>query len=134
MSYIVVGGTATLVEWGLFFYFVYPLKWNQNIALVVAYTVSTLVNMLMGRLLTFRHASVVHKSSSRTRNLLKETSLIYLVSAAGCILNVLLLNLFTNAFQINSMLAKVLVTGLMLFVNYLARKLGIYREVKPAQQ
>lgn len=127
-SYIIVGGAATLLEWGLFWYFVYPLNWNQNPALVVAYASSTLVNMLMGRLLTFRHASVVRKSNSRARNLLKETSLIYLVSAVGCGLNILLLNLFTCGLRMHSMPAKILVTGIMLMVNYLARKLGIYRE------
>jgi putative flippase GtrA len=128
LSYLIVGGTATVVEWGLFWYFVYPLKWNQNAGLAVAYIISTLVNMLLGRVLTFRNASVVHKSDSRMKNALKETSLIYLVGAVGCVLNILFLDLFTDVFHMNAMLAKVLVTGIMVFGNYAARKLGIYRE------
>jgi putative flippase GtrA len=130
LSYLIVGGAATLVEWALFWYFVYPLKWDQNIGLAVAYVISTFVNMLLGRLLTFRHASVVGKTNSRARNALKETFLIYLVSAVGCILNILFLDLFTDVFHMNSMIAKVLVTGMMLFVNFFARKLGIYRETR----
>ncbi|SHI00237.1 Putative flippase GtrA (transmembrane translocase of bactoprenol-linked glucose) [Sporobacter termitidis DSM 10068] len=133
LSYIIVGGAATLVEWGLFWCFVYPLKWNQNIALIVAYAISTMANMLLGRLITFRHARVVGGGSSRALNAAKETALIYLVSAVGCGLNLLFLNLFTEVFNMNSMMAKVLVTGMMLIVNFLARKLGIYREsFKPA--
>jgi putative flippase GtrA len=131
LSYLIVGGSATLVEWTLFWYFVYPLKWNQSIGLAVAYVISTFVNMLLGRLLTFKHASVIGKTASRTRNALKETFLIYLVSAFGCVMNIILLDLFTDIFHMESMIAKILVTGLMLMVNFLARKLGIYRE-KPS--
>lgn len=128
LSYLVVGGTATVVEWALFWYFVYPLKWDQNNGLAVAYTISTLANMVLGRLLTFKNADIIHKSSNCLFNLIKETFLIYLVSAVGCVLNILFLDLFTDVFHMNSMIAKVLVTGILLFGNYFARKLGIYRE------
>ena len=128
MSYIIVGGVATLVEWGLFWAFVYPLGWNQNISLIIAYAISTLVNMLLGRVLTFRHASVIGKTENRALNAAKETALIYLVSSVGCVLNLLFLNLFTGVFHMDSMVSKVLVTGMMLIVNFLARKLGIYRD------
>ena len=134
MSYVVVGGAATLVEWGLFWVFVYLLGWNQNLGLAVAYTISTFVNMLLGRVLTFRHASVIGKTENRALNAAKETALIYLVSGAGFVMNLLLLNLFTAVFRLDSMVAKVLVTGMMLIVNFLARKLGIYRErPKPSE-
>mgnify|MGYP000900375535 FL=1 len=128
LSYLVVGGGATAVEWILFFIFVYPMKWNQNRGFVVAYAISTFVNLILGRLRTFRNASVVHSGSSPMRNFLKEASLIYLVAAVGCLLNLLFLNLFTDVFGMDSMLAKVVTTGIMLIGNYLARKLGIYRE------
>lgn len=128
MSYIVVGGGATAVEWVLFFVFVYSLKWNQNFAFIIAYVISTFVNMILGRLLTFRNASVVNKSDNPVHNFLKETFLIYLVAAVGCVLNLLFLNLFTDIFHMDSMLAKVVTTGIMFIGNFLARKLGIYRE------
>jgi putative flippase GtrA len=51
ISYIVVGGSATAVEWILFFVFLYRFKWNQNLAFIVAYAISTFVNMILGRLL-----------------------------------------------------------------------------------
>lgn len=130
MSYLVVGGSATVVEWLLFFLLIYPFHWNQDLGFIVAYFVSTFVNMILGRLLTFRNASVVNKSNNPVVNFLKETFLIYLVAAAGCVLNLLFLNLFTDVFHMNSMLAKVVTTGILLIGNFLARKLGIYRENK----
>lgn len=130
MSYLVVGGGATIVEWVLFFVFVYRLKMNQNLAFTIAYIISTFVNMILGRLLTFRNANVVNKSDNPVHNFFKETLLIYLVAAVGCILNLLFLNLFTDVFHMDSMLAKIVTTGIMMIGNYLARKLGIYREDK----
>lgn len=132
LSYLVVGGTATAVEWILFWFFVYPLRWDQNLGFTAAYILSTFVNMILGRKLTFKNASVVHQSDSAVRNFLKETFLIYLVAAVGCVLNILFLNFFTSVFHMNSMLAKVVTTGIMVIANYLARKLGIYRESTPA--
>lgn len=128
MSYLLVGGGATIVEWALFFLFVYLMQWDQNIAFTVAYGISTFVNLILGRLLTFRNSSVVNPSENPVKNFLKEASLIYLVAAAGCVLNLLFLNLFTIVFRMDSMLAKIVTTGIMLVGNYLARKFGIYRE------
>lgn len=81
-------------------------------------------------MLTFKNSNVINKSKSRTLNIIKETSLIYLVAAVGCGLNILFLDLFTDVFHLNQMIAKILTTGIMLFGNYLARKMGIYREAK----
>jgi putative flippase GtrA len=128
MSYLIVGGGATIVEWVLFFLFVYLLQWNQNFAFTVAYGISTFVNLILGRLLTFRNATVVHQSKSPVLNFLKEAFLIYAVAAVGCVMNLLLLNLFTDVFGMDSMLSKIITTGIMLIGNYLVRKLGIYRE------
>jgi putative flippase GtrA len=130
LSYLIVGGTATIVEWGLFWLFVYPLKWNQNLGLAVAYIISTFVNMVLGRKLTFKNANVINKSDNNVLNVVKETSLIYIVAAFGCLFNILFLNLFTEVFHLDAMISKVLTTGIMLLGNYLARKLGIYRETE----
>jgi putative flippase GtrA len=127
-SYIIVGGVATLVEWGLFWLFFYPLKWNQNLAFTIAFILSTLANMLLGRLLTFKNSKIINQSNNKKLNVIKETTLIYLVSIVGYIFNILLLNFFTGVFKINPMISKMLATGIVFFWNYLARKLGIYRD------
>ena len=131
ISYVFVGGTATIVEWGLFFLFIYLFHIEQNLGFIIAYIISTFVNMIMGKIFTFKHAEVVRKGNSKTGNMIKETALIYLVAAVGCLLNVLFLNLFTLLFHMNSMLAKIVTTGIIFIGNYLARKLGIYKEKKP---
>ena len=129
-SYLVVGGTSTAVEWGLFFLFVYLLKWDQNLSFIIAYVISMFVNLVFGRNYTFRDA--VTRQAGDRRALARESSLVYLVAAVSCGLNVLFLNFFTGVFHMDSMLAKVVTTGLVFFFNYLARKLGIYREHSPS--
>lgn len=128
MSYLVVGGTATIVEWVLFFVFIYSLGWGQNLSFVIAYIISTFVNMLLGRVTTFKNASVVNKSGKASRDFLKETMLIYLVAAVGCAINLVFLDFFTYILHMGPMLSKVASTGITVIGNYLARKLGIYRE------
>lgn len=131
ISYIFVGGSATIVEWGLFFLFIYLFHIEQNLGFIIAYIISTFVNMVMGKIFTFKHAEVVSKGKSKAGNMIKETVLIYLVAGIGCLLNILFLNLFTLLFHMNSMLSKVVTTGIIFIGNYLARKLGIYKEKKP---
>ena len=130
LSYLVVGGPATAVEWGLFFLFVYLLKWDQNLSFIVAYIISTFINLVFGRNYTFKNA-VMQQAGDR-KALARESSLVYLVAAVSCGLNVLFLNIFTGIFHMDSMLAKVVTTAIVFFFNYLARKLGIYRERKPS--
>jgi putative flippase GtrA len=127
LSYAVVGGAATIVEWGLFWLFIYPLKWNQNLGFTVAFIFSTLANMMLGRKFTFKNAKIIHQGANGKLNILKETFLIYLVAIIGYAFNILLLNLFTGTFHLNAMVAKMAATGIVFFWNYLARKLGIYR-------
>jgi putative flippase GtrA len=128
LSYVIVGGVATVVEWGLFWLFTYPLKLNQNLSFTIAFVFSTLVNMLLGKKMTFKNSSVINKSDSNTINVIKETVLIYLVAVIGYVFNILLLNFFTGSFHLNAMGAKMIATGIVFFWNYLARRLGIYRD------
>ena len=130
MSYLIVGGTATVVEWVLFFAFVYSLGWGQTLSFVAAYVISTLVNMLLGRATTFKNASVVNKSGNASRDFFKEAALIYIVAAAGCAVNLVFLDLFTYVMHMGPMLSKIASTGITVIGNYLARKLGIYRETE----
>lgn len=130
LRYALVGGASTAVEWALFWVFVYPLGWNQNPGFITAYILSTFVNLVLGRKYVF-HSTMGKNAGGRA--FLRESSLIYIVAAISCGLNVLFLNLFTGLFHMDSMLAKVVTTGLVFFFNYLARKLGIYRERKPTE-
>lgn len=127
LSYAVVGLVATLVEWGLFWLLTFPLSLDQNLAFTIAFIISTFVNLVLGKKMTFKNAEIIHASSNKKLNLAKETFLIYLVAVIGYVLNLALLNIFTAALMMNKMPAKMLATVIVFFWNYLARRLGIYR-------
>lgn len=124
-SYIIVGGLATLVEWGCYYIFDPFLGINTYLAVVLSFVVSTFANWLFGRLITFR--------KSEKQNVIKELAKIYSASVIGLLMNeaimALLLNLlFTDADNLQKMFSKCVATAIVFFWNYLIRTRVIYRK------
>lgn len=95
------------------------------IATALAFIVSTTVNWYLGRTFTF-------KESKYQENRGKEVFLVFLVSAIGLGLNLLLMLLFVSGLGLNTTFlktaAKVLSTGIVFIWNFLSRKLWIYKQ------
>lgn len=125
LSYVLVGGLATLVEWGFFYLFDPVLHINTYLSTALAFVLSTFANWAFGRLITFRH--------SGRQNLLRELGMIYASSVVGLLLNeaimfALLHLVFQNADSGQKMLTKIIATGLVFFWNFLIRDLVIYKK------
>lgn len=118
-SYLIVGGIATLVEWSIFGLLFYILHVYNLIAVTIAYIISTFVNMILGRKMTFTNAKI---------NRRLEVFLIYLVSAIGLGANLLLMFIFVDKLHLNGMFSKIMCTGIVFIWNYAVRKWGIYRK------
>ena len=124
-SYVVVGGIATVVEWGCFFLFDTVFHLNAYLAVALAFIISTFANWLAGRLITFRNAE--------KKNIVKELAQIYGVSVIGLVMNeaimlLFLTYIFKDSTSIERMIAKVVATGIVFFWNYLIRTFVIYRK------
>lgn len=119
LSYIIVGGLATVVEWVCYWLFRNFLLIPYMIATIWAIVISTFSNWLFGRLLTFR--------SSPKHNIFSELLQVYLASIVGLVLNMLIMWLLHN--YIEDMLSKVIATGIVFAYNYLIRALIIYKNV-----
>lgn len=122
ISYLMVGGVATLVEWVFFWLFDGLLHIQYLVATVLAIVISTFSNWLFGRLWTFK--------DSEKGNILAEIGKVYLASVVGLLLNMLLMWIFVDGIHLPNMLAKIIATGLVFFYNYLVRILVIYRKKK----
>lgn len=131
--YVFVGGVATLVEWVVFWFCLQafgipqttPQRW---VYIAIAYIISTFANMVLARLLVFRHAKI---------SKLKETILIYIASGIGLSLNLVLMELLLSFILVTSiaaektifeMYAKMIATIIVLAWNFLIRKYYIYRQ------
>ena len=125
--YLFVGGTAALVEWGLFFLFFYYLLAGLGlsvdtltmVATALAFGLSTLYHYFLGNILVFDSGSRYDKS--------KELSLVFLVSIMGLLFNLVLMYIFVGVLAWQPMFAKVLTSCIVVVWNYLSRKKWIFK-------
>lgn len=119
VSYLFVGGVATMVEWVLFYVFDSWFHINYLLATALAFTLSTGANWVLGRLTTFKEAD----KPGRGRELIQ----IYAVSVVGLLANLGLMYLFVDVCAIHSMISKILATIIVFAWNFLSRKILIYK-------
>jgi putative flippase GtrA len=125
--YLFVGGTAALVEWGLFYLFFYYLLVGLRlsvdtltmVATALAFGLSTLYHYFLGNILVFDSGSKYDKS--------KELSLVFLVSIMGLVFNLVLMYIFVGLLAWQPMFAKVLTSCIVVVWNYLSRKKWIFK-------
>ena len=125
--YLFVGGTAALVEWGLFYLFFYYLLVGLGlsvdtltmVATALAFGLSTLYHYFLGNILVFDSGSKYDKS--------KELSLVFLVSIMGLVFNLILMYIFVGLLAWQPMFAKVLTSCIVVVWNYLSRKKWIFK-------
>ena len=125
--YLFVGGTAALVEWGLFYLFFYYLLVGLGlnvdtltmVATALAFGLSTLYHYFLGNILVFDSGSKYDKS--------KELILVFLVSVMGLVFNLVLMYVFVGVLAWQPMFAKVLTSCIVVVWNYLSRKKWIFK-------
>ena len=125
--YLFVGGTAALVEWGLFYLFFYyflvglglSVDTLTMVATALAFGLSTLYHYFLGNILVFDSGSKYDKS--------KELSLVFLVSIMGLLFNLVLMYIFVGVLAWQPMFAKVLTRCIVVVWNYLSRKKWIFK-------
>ena len=118
--YLIVGGLATIVEWGAFRVLDYSLHVQYLVATAIAFVFSTFANWAFGRLLVFKKMP--------GQSLLKEIGAIYLTSIGGLVLNLVIMFVLVQFFSVSEMLSKMVATVLVFAYNYLVRKRLIYKE------
>lgn len=125
--YLAMGGSAALLEWGLFYLF---LTWVLDgfalgtteltmLATALAFSLSTLYHYFLGNILVFDSGSKYKRGT--------ELSLVFLVSIMGLLFNLLLMYVFVSLLSWQPMLSKVLASCIVVVWNYLSRKKWIFR-------
>jgi putative flippase GtrA len=119
LKYVGVGGSAALVEWSCFALLIGITQLHYLIAATVSFLISTAVNyVLSARFVFVRGRHPAHR----------ELFLLYLVSAIGLLLNLLLMSFFVEYLLIHAMPAKIASTGVVFFWNFGARKLWVFEK------
>lgn len=125
LRYLVTGGLAFVVDFGLFALCLYVFDWH--------YLLANLVGLVAGLVLNYT-MSIVWVFTACERALEKrkvmEFSLFALVGIAGVGINQLLMFLMVGMFDWNEMVSKMVAAVLVLMWNFGARKLMLFRERK----
>ncbi len=119
IKYAGVGGTAALVEWTSFAVLITAARLHYLTAVSASFVIATAVNYLLSVLFVFvRGRHPAHK----------ELVLLYLVSAVGLLLNLLLMSLFVGFLSMPVMPSKIAATGIIFFWNFGARKIWVFEK------
>lgn len=124
--YGIVGGIATVVEWGLFYLLCERGGVQYLLATAIAFFFSTFANWISGRLILFKKSSE-EKKAGTCICLIKELFRIYLTSLTGLLFNFIIMYVLVEQFDVVKMWAKVIATMLVFAYNYLIRTRVIYR-------
>jgi putative flippase GtrA len=119
IKYAGVGGVAALIEWTGFALLIGPARFHYLVAVAISFIIATAVNyVLSSRFVFVRGRHPAHK----------ELMLLYLVSALGLIMNLLLMTLFVGQLSIPAMPAKMASTGIVFIWNFSSRKIWVFEK------
>ena len=125
VRYLVTGGLAFVVDFGLFALCLYFFEWH--------YLLANLVGLIAGLVLNYA-LSVLWVFTACERTLEKkkvaEFTLFTLVGFAGVGINQLLMYLMVDGLDLNEMLSKMVAAVLVLMWNFGARKLILFKKKK----
>ena len=125
LRYLVTGGLAFVVDFGLFALCLYTFGWH--------YLLANLVGLVAGLVLNYA-MSIVWVFTACKRTLEKQKTveffLFALVGIAGVGINQLLMYLMVDGLSLNEMLSKVVAAVLVLMWNFGARKLLLFKKKK----
>lgn len=120
VKYFFVGGTAAVVDIGLFLIFAKVLSYNYLIVGFFTFIIATFVNYYLSIRFIFESGKKFKKKY--------EIILIYIVSASSLVLNLFLLFTFYELLEIDVGISKIIVTGLLFFYNYSLRRYFIFSQ------
>ncbi len=118
--YAFVGGIATVVDWAV--QYVLTVLWvHYLIAAVFAFLSGLLVNYFLSKIFVF-------KAQEAKVNALWEFVIYAVIGVIGLGITVGLMFILTDVAGLYFMLSKVITTVIVLFWNYFARKIIIYKK------
>lgn len=117
-KYILVGGSAALVNWILFYLCLESGLW-YILAGVLSFILATLWNFILAKKFVFLDSQ---------HTIIKEGLLIYLVSFGGLLIDIGILFLCVEVLNFHALFAKLIATGTAFVFNFTLRYAVIYKK------
>lgn len=109
LCYVLCGGLATIFDWGSFYVASYLLKWHYVLAVILSFSLGTLVNYISNKFITFHNFY---------KNIPLQFGVFLVGAGSALLLTALMMLLLVEYFHYSKMGARILVTGIMLFYNF----------------
>ena len=113
--FVIVGGTATIIDWGIYYILYNFLHINPLIANIMSFVVSVTYCYIA----SIKWVYDVDKSKNKIKIFIE----FLIFSVIGLLISELLLWFGINKLGINAMLTKVIATGIVMVFNFITRKL-----------
>ena len=113
-KFIIVGGTATILDWIIYFVLYKFVHIEPIIGNLVAFGISVIYNYWA----SCKYVFEVTKEKSKTRLLIE----FFIFAFVGLGINELLIWIFVNQLHWNAMLVKILATIIVMVFNFITRK------------
>ena len=119
-GYFVVGGIATIADFGLFslFYYGFGDELHYLVAATISFVLATGLNYVLSILFVF-------ESGGRPRH--HEVMMVYIASAVGIVINLCVIALAVEVFGLHPLIGKVAGTGTAFGWNFGSRYFWIFR-------
>ncbi len=113
LAYFFIGATATMIDWGIFWFAVNKLGFHYEIALVSAYIPAGIYHFLTNKFITFQ---------CKSKSLGSQYSIYIILTLSSLMISMGVIAILINLFTLDKMTARILTTALMLIPNYLLHK------------
>lgn len=115
--YFWVGGISTVVDFSVFVFCIKVLGIHYLIAQFIAYCFGFVTNYILSILWVF----------AKTDKFFREITAVFIITLFGLLWTELLLYLFVDGFAWSEVTSKLIATAIVLFWNYGARRVFVYR-------
>lgn len=117
--YIIVGGIAFLVDYGLLFSLTEFLHFHYLLSATISFIAGLLVNYTISTCWIFRH--------SKLDNRLMEFIIYSLIGVIGLLINNAMLYLLTDYFHVHYMYSKLIAAAIVMGWNFVGRKIILFK-------
>ena len=114
-KFIIVGGTATIIDWGVYYVLYNYVHIPPLVANILSFSVSVIYNYIASVKWVFD----VNQEKSKKRMFIE----FMIFSIIGLLLSELLLWVFIDLISINAMFAKIIATAIVMVFNFITRKI-----------
>lgn len=111
--YLIMGGLATVVDWGTFALFAYSMNWHYALSVTLSFTLGSLTNFSLNKYLNF---------DNKYKKLHYQFLVYLLIAIIGLAITLGIMFLCIEFIETGKMLARIIATALVLVYNFLGHK------------